>query len=83
MNLENERPDAHWRNKLHEIVFEAETPAGRAFDLIVISLILLSVFVVLLESVKSVRENFGETLFSALDQRQKTSALCIEFLRNH
>lgn len=63
MNLENERPDAHWRSKLHEIVFEAETPAGRAFDLIVISLILLSVLVVLLESVRSVRENFGETLF--------------------
>lgn len=62
MNLETERPESNWRNRLHEIVFEADTRAGRAFDLIIISLILLSVLVVLLESVKSVRENYGEIL---------------------
>lgn len=62
MNLETERPESHWRNRLHEIVFEADTRAGKIFDLIVISLIVLSVLVVLLESVKSVRENYGEIL---------------------
>lgn len=62
MNLETERPESHWRNRLHEIVFEADTKAGRAFDLIIISLILLSVLVVILESVRSVRENYGALL---------------------
>ena len=65
MNLEKERPTQPWRNRLHEIVFESETKAGRAFDLAVITLIVLSVFVVLLESVKSVRETSGELLFAA------------------
>ena len=63
MNLEQERPDASWRGKLHEIVFEAETTAGRAFDLSVISLIVLSVFVVVIESIKGVREDYAVILF--------------------
>lgn len=62
MNLEKERPESNWRGRLHEIVFEADTRAGKTFDLIVISLILLSVFVVILESVRSVRENYGALL---------------------
>lgn len=62
MNLETERPESHWRNRLHEIVFEADTRAGKIFDLIIITLILLSVLVVLLESVRSIRENYGEIL---------------------
>lgn len=64
MNFENERPESNWRNKLHEIVFEAETASGKAFDLIVISLILLSVLVVVLESVRGVREQYGEVLIA-------------------
>lgn len=65
MNLEKERPEGNWRSKLHEIVFEAETTAGKAFDLTVITLILLSVLVVLLESVKSIRDSYGEMIFVA------------------
>jgi voltage-gated potassium channel len=63
MNLEKERPETRWQNRLHEIVFEAETTAGKTFDLIVISMIILSVLVVVLESVKGIRENYGEILF--------------------
>jgi voltage-gated potassium channel len=47
---------------LHEVVFEAETPAGRAFDLVLIALILLSVLAVLLESVASIRVAWGRQL---------------------
>lgn len=64
MNLEKERPETSWRKQLHEIVFEAETTTGKVFDLTVITLILLSVLVVLTESVKSIRENYGETLIA-------------------
>lgn len=56
---------ANWRHKVYEIVFEAETPAGKAFDMALIAVILLSVFAVFLESVRSVREIFGYELFIA------------------
>jgi voltage-gated potassium channel len=45
-----EKPDTTWRQPLDEVVFEAETPAGRAFDLTLIVLIILSVIVVLIET---------------------------------
>lgn len=62
-SLENEVPEGNWRKKLHEIIFEAETTAGKAFDVVVICLILFSIFVVVLESVKSIRLEYGELLF--------------------
>ena len=37
--------------RIHEIIFEADTPAGKAFDVILLIFILLSVLIVLLESV--------------------------------
>ena len=39
-----------WRDNLHEVIFEADTPAGKAFDVVLIASILLSVLVVMLES---------------------------------
>ncbi len=54
-----------WRHKIHEIVFESETTAGRAFDVTVICLIILSVATVILESIKGVREVFGPELLIA------------------
>ncbi len=55
-------PLAPWRVRLHEVIFEAETPAGRAFDVALIAAILLSVAAVLLESVASVRAAYGPEL---------------------
>jgi voltage-gated potassium channel len=60
-----ESAETAWRHRLHEIVFEAETPAGRAFDITLIWLISLSVLIVMLESVKGIRENFGYPLYIA------------------
>jgi len=61
---EQETPDARWRGRLHEVIYEAETPAGRAFDVALIWLILLSVVAVLLESVRSVRTEHGALLYT-------------------
>ena len=47
-----ERPATGRRARLHEIIFEADTRAGRLFDLALIWLILLSVATVILESVR-------------------------------
>ncbi len=47
-----------FREKLHEVIFEADTPAGKAFDVILLISILASVLVVLLESVPSLHDRF-------------------------
>lgn len=53
---------ASWRARLHEVIFEADTPAGKAFDVALIVCILLSVAAVLLESIESVRARYGPAL---------------------
>lgn len=40
-----------WRKELHDIIYEADTPFGKLFDVILLILIVLSVFFVMLESV--------------------------------
>lgn len=50
------------RNRLHEIIFESDTPAGRLFDTALLWVILLSVSAVMLESVASIRERYGHEL---------------------
>jgi voltage-gated potassium channel len=56
------RPSDALRARLHEIIFEADTPEGRLFDLLLMVAILASVTVVVLESVASVRARAGPTL---------------------
>ncbi len=50
------------RTKLHEIIFEAETPAGRFFDIGLLATIVLSVIAVMLESVSSIQAQYGDEL---------------------
>ena len=54
-----------WRKTFFEIIFEAETPAGRWFDIVLIISILLSVMIVMLDSVSSIRSKYGEFLYAA------------------
>jgi voltage-gated potassium channel len=60
--VEPERTLSPWRRRLHEIIFEAETPAGKAFDVALLALILLSLVVVSLESVSAYRQDYGALL---------------------
>ncbi|MDP6605073.1 MAG: ion transporter [Dehalococcoidia bacterium] len=55
-------PMAPWRRDLHQIVFEADTPAGRAFDVVLIASILVSVAAVMLDSVAAIHVRFGTQL---------------------
>ncbi|HYD85690.1 MAG TPA: hypothetical protein VEA63_16595, partial [Opitutus sp.] len=58
-----EKPDGSaWRARWHEVIFEADTPAGKRFDLALLGLILSSVLAVCLESVRELREAHGPTL---------------------
>lgn len=45
------------KQKLYEIIFEADTPAGKLFDVVLLVVILLSVVLVMLESVPSIAAN--------------------------
>ena len=49
--------------KLNEIIFESETFAGKAFDVLLIISILISVLVVFLDSVKYYNQKFGDILY--------------------
>lgn len=62
----DQHPTDARRRRLHEIVFEADTRAGWAFDVALTALILASIATVMLESVPSVRERH-ETLLRALE----------------
>ena len=53
---------SRWRARLHEVIFEADTRAGRAFDLALLIAILLSIVAVMLESVADVRRQYGVVL---------------------
>ena len=44
-----------WQQKLHEIIYEADKKAGKLFDVVLLIFIVLSIVVVMLESVESIR----------------------------
>lgn len=62
-----ERPEGlgPWRAKVNEVIFGADTFAGKLFDLLLIAAIVLSVAAVLAESVSSINEQFGNRLYWA------------------
>ena len=45
-----------WRHQFHEVVFEADTPAGKIFDVTLLVAIVVSVAIVMLESVGAIRD---------------------------
>jgi voltage-gated potassium channel len=55
---------APWRRRLHEVIFEADTRPGRAFDVALLVTIVVSVVVVILESVRSLRSAHGATFLA-------------------
>ena len=56
---------AAWRNRLYQIIFEADTPAGKAFDITLIVAILLSVALVMLDSVQHIHTQYHRELWAA------------------
>ena len=51
-----------WRARCHEIIYEADTAAGRAFDVALIAAILISTLAVMLISMEPVAARHGRTL---------------------
>ena len=67
-----------FRQRLHEIVFEADTWAGRAFDITLLVLITVSVLVVILESVPALARSYGP--FFRYTEWVLTGLFTIEFI---
>ena len=57
---QNSRP---WKEKCYTIIFEADTRAGKLFDVVLIVSILLSVGVVMMDSVVTLHQEYGTLLW--------------------
>ena len=51
-----------WRQKLYQIIFEADTKAGKTFDVLLLWAIIISVFATMLQSSKNVNREIGTVL---------------------
>ena len=51
-----------YRERLHEIIFEADTPIGKVFDIALLVLIVLSILLVMLESIDSFNARYRRIL---------------------
>lgn len=65
MNERRTTVDASTRQRLHEIIFEADTPAGKIFDAALIFSIIISLVLVMLDSVSAIRASWGDALYVA------------------
>ncbi len=63
--MKNSQVDSQvgWKKKLYQIIFEADTPSGKRFDEVLIVCILLSVVVVMCDSVDTIRSSYGHLLY--------------------
>ncbi|MBC5784277.1 ion transporter [Ramlibacter sp. USB13] len=59
------RPESGWRRRLYEIVFESETPEGRLFDKVLVVAILVSIAVVVVDSVPALHDRHPVALNAA------------------
>ena len=57
--------NSRWRQHLHEVIFEADTAGGKAFDLTLIVCIALSIIVVMLDSIQELHDQHGSLLYVA------------------
>ena len=59
-----EQPINSRKEKLYEIIFKSDTPAGKAFDVVLIIMIVFSSLVVLVDSISSIHEGYGPFLYA-------------------
>jgi len=52
-----------WRDKLYEIIYEADTPSGKLFDVVLLIFIIASIILVMLESVSWIDAKYHTLLY--------------------
>ncbi len=60
-SVERER-DSNWRDVLYDVIFKADTTAGKSFDIALIVIIALSVITVMINTVDSIEQKYGNFL---------------------
>lgn len=65
MNKPKKKDDRHWRARLHEILYEADTTAGKIFNISLLIVIIASIIFVMLESVEEIDTKFHGFLNAA------------------
>jgi len=58
-----ETPDTNWRKKLYTIIFEADTPKGKLFDVALLWAIFISVLVVILETIPTLHREYFKVFY--------------------
>ena len=58
----NNKQNHNWKVRLHVVIFGTDTPLGKAFDLLLLIFILLSILVVMLESVQEIEQTYGKII---------------------
>lgn len=53
----------NWRHRLHEVIYESNTRAGKIFDISLLVLIVLSIAVVMLDSIKVYNQQYGKLFY--------------------
>ena len=59
-------PPKGWRRRLFTVIFESDTRAGRLFDIVLLAIIVISVVIVMLDSVASIGKRY-DAAFTALE----------------
>jgi voltage-gated potassium channel len=65
MAIEQQHISSKWRRKVHEIIYEADTPAGKLFDIVLLIIIIISLILVMMESVPSLGAKYAEQFIFA------------------
>jgi voltage-gated potassium channel len=55
--------DLSWRSRLHQIIYESDTTAGKLFDIVLLLLIIASIITVMLDSIESYRAKYGRVYY--------------------
>jgi len=57
--MQSKKPST-WQNRLHEIIYESNTAAGKIFDITLLLLIIASIVVVMLDSMSELHQQYGQ-----------------------
>ena len=63
--MKDEHRETTLKNRIHEIIYEADTKGGKIFDIVLLIAILASVLLVMLESIGSIHQKHGQFLYYA------------------
>jgi voltage-gated potassium channel len=61
--MNNAKQLTGWRSRLHEVIFESNTNAGKAFDITLLLCILASIAIVMFDSIDAWHERYGDIFY--------------------